>query len=228
MIYNMNCIQGAQQIEDETAALIIADPPYNLKYGGTNQNRQRKHRFNIMKNDDLPLADYRRFSLAWLKQAHRILKPGHHIYVCIDWRMYPDIVRWLRLTGFVVKNCIVWDKENFGLGWNYRYQHEFIIMAVKEAKKNRRIRSRNQSDIMRIPRIPGNHMVHPTEKPVDLMKRLIENSSEEGEYIVDFFAGSGVVPAAAEALNRKWDAFEIDPHWVEVTMNRLRNLINPK
>ncbi|MFD1774707.1 DNA-methyltransferase [Paenibacillus rhizophilus] len=167
------------------------------------------------------MADYRKFSLAWLKQAYRILKPCCHLYVCIDWRTYPDMVRWLRLTGFTVKNCIVWDKINMGLGWQYRYQHEFIILSVKGQQKVRRIRTRSQSDIMRIPRIHGNKTVHPTEKPVEMMKLLIENSSEEGEYIVDFFAGSGVVSVAAEEIGRKWDAFEIDQQWVEVTQSRI-------
>lgn len=108
-----------------------------------------------------------------------------------------------------------------GMGWQYRYQHEFLIMAVKGKKNVRRIRSRNQTDEWQIPRIPGNQTIHPTEKPIDLMKRIIENSTEENEYVVDLFAGSGVVPEAAENLNRKWDAFEIDSGWVQVSYKRL-------
>ncbi|MNB86515.1 Modification methylase RsrI [compost metagenome] len=108
-----------------------------------------------------------------------------------------------------------------GMGWQYRYQHEFIIMAVKGKKNVRRIHSRNQTDVWQIPRIPGNQTIHPTEKPIDMMKRIIENSSEEGEYVVDFFAGSGVVPKASEDLKRKWDAFEIDPGWFDVSTKRL-------
>jgi len=94
------------------------------------------------------------------------------------------------IIAFTIKYCIVWDKKNKGMGWQYRYQHELIIMAVKGTKNVRRIRTRNQTDIWQIPRIPGNKTIDPTEKPIDMMKRIIENSSEEGEYVVDFFAGS--------------------------------------
>lgn len=55
-----------------------------------------------------------------------------------------------------------------------------------------------------------------------MMKRIIENSSEEGEYVVDLFAGSGVVPDAAETLHRRWDAFEVDPGWYAVSTERLK------
>ncbi|GBG08084.1 putative site-specific DNA-methyltransferase [Paenibacillus agaridevorans] len=108
-----------------------------------------------------------------------------------------------------------------GLGWQYRYRHEFIIFAVKGERKNRRISTRSQSDIIRIPRIHGNKTEHPTEKPIALMQELIRNSSEEGELVVDLFAGSGVVPAAAEEERRQWTAFEIDQKWYDHTKQRL-------
>ncbi|MNC57981.1 Modification methylase DpnIIB [compost metagenome] len=133
------------------------------------------------------------------------------------------MARWLKITGFTIKNCIVWDKKNMGMGWQYRYQHEFIIMAVKGTKNVRRIRTRNQTDVWQIPRIPGIKTIHPTEKPIEIMKRLIENSSKEEEYVVDLFAGSGVVPEAAETLNRRWDAFEVDPGWYEISKERLQS-----
>lgn len=227
MLYLDSCIEGAQKvIADETVDLIIADPPYNLKFRGTTQTKNKKPRFHIFPNDNLTFPDYRRFCLAWLKQAYRILKPGSHVYIFIDWRTYPDMARWLKITGFTIKNCIVWDKKNMGMGWQYRYQHEFIIMAVKGTKNVRRIRTRSQTDVWQIPRIPGNQTIHPTEKPVDMMMRIIENSSEEGEYVVDFFAGSGVVPDAAAALNRRCDAFEVDPGWYAVSMERLKGEYN--
>ncbi|WP_138752827.1 DNA-methyltransferase [Paenibacillus sinopodophylli] len=148
-----------------------------------------------------------------------MLKPGRHIYVCIDWRMYADMVMWLRNTGFIVKNCIVWDKEHMGMGWQYRFRHEFIIFAVKADKRVRRISSRKQTDIWRIPRIHGNKTIHPTEKPVALLKEMIVNSTEPGELMVDFFAGSGVAEEAA------WKAFEIDFRWFEICKNRIQNVI---
>ncbi|MGO4699493.1 site-specific DNA-methyltransferase [Paenibacillus sp. 2TAB26] len=226
MLYNESCIEGSKKhLEDNSVDLLIADPPYNLRFGGTTQTKTKKPRFNIIENDMLSPAEYKRFCMQWIFQAYRVLKPGRHIYVCIDWRMYADMVIWLRNAGFIVKNCIVWDKEHMGLGWQYRYRHEFIIFAVKGDKRVRRISTRKQTDIWRIPRIHGNKTIHPTEKPVELLKEMIVNSSETGELMVDFFAGSGVAEEAAIITSRSWMAFEIDKNWYDVAMERIQKAL---
>ncbi|PWW01196.1 site-specific DNA-methyltransferase (adenine-specific)/modification methylase [Paenibacillus cellulosilyticus] len=222
MLYHASCIEGAKQyLENDSVDLLIADPPYNLQFGGTTQTKDKKPRFDVFPNDRLSPQAYQRFCMQWIYQAYRILKPGRHAYVFIDWRTYPDMVRWLRLAGFIIKNCIVWDKAVMGMGWQYRYQHELIIFAVKGEKRVRKVSSRRHSDVWRIPRIPGNRTAHPTEKPIELLKQIIELSSEAGEYVVDFFSGSGVAPVAAIELNRNWTAFELDEKWFEFSSNRI-------
>ncbi|OPA76727.1 site-specific DNA-methyltransferase [Paenibacillus selenitireducens] len=223
MIYNMDCIKGAQQyLEDESADLIVADPPYNLGFGGTTQTKTKKPRFNIIANDKLSDREFQRFTFSWLREAYRVLKTGRHIYVCIDWRMYPLMVLWMKKVGFTIKNCIVWDKEQMGMGWQYRYRHEFIILASKGKQKVRRISTRKATDVWRIPRISGNKTIHPTEKPASLLEPMILNSSEEGEHVVDFFVGSGPAYQAAVQHKREFTGFEIDPYHFENAVNRLK------
>lgn len=124
MLYFEDCIEGCKKyIPNDSADLVIADPPYNLKFGGTSMTKNKRPRFGTFANDDLSPAAYRKFFYGWIQQAYRILKPGRHFYVCIDWRTYPDMVRWLRINGFTIKNCIVWDKQHMGMGWQYRFQH---------------------------------------------------------------------------------------------------------
>ncbi|MEI7024719.1 DNA-methyltransferase [Paenibacillus sp. y28] len=225
MIYNMDCIQGAQQyLANDSVDLIITDPPYNLGFGGTNMTKIKRPRFDIIANDKLSPQEYQRFTLQWLFQAYRVLKPGRHIYVCIDWRMYPDMVRWMRRIGFVVKNCIVWNKEQMGMGYQYRFQHEFIIFAVKPDKKVRRIPKRSATDVWSVPRIQGNKTVHPTEKPAKLMDEMILNSSLEGELVADFFLGSGPVALATKQHGRELIGFEIDPKYFTLTTDRLAEM----
>ncbi|MBJ6362109.1 site-specific DNA-methyltransferase [Paenibacillus sp. MAHUQ-46] len=221
MLYNLDCVDGSEKIiDDESVDLLIADPPYNLGFGGTKHTKTKKPRFNIIANDQLSHRNYQRFTFQWLRQAYRILKPGRHIYVCIDWRMYPYMALWMRRVGFVIKNCITWNKVHMGMGHQYRFQHEFIIFAVK-GEKARRIRSRSATDIWSIPRISGNKTIHPTEKPVEVMQKMILNSSEPGEMVVDFFSGSGPVAEAVIRSGRELTAFEIDPHWYEVSKQRI-------
>lgn len=222
MIYNMDCIKGAQQyLEEESADLVIADPPYNLGFGGTSMTKIGKPRFNIIANDKLSDREFQRFTFAWLREAYRVLKTGRHIYVFIDWRMYPLMVLWMKKVGFTIKNCIVWDKERMGMGWQYRYRHEFIIFASKGKQKVRRVSTRKAADIWRIPRINGNKTIHPTEKPADLIEPMIVNSSEEGEHVVDFFVGSGPVFEAAINNDRKFTGFEIDELHYQNAINRI-------
>lgn len=226
MIYNMDCITGAQEhLSNESLDLIIADPPYNLGFGGTSMTKNKKPRFDIIANDQLSARDFQRFTLNWLREAYRALKTGRHIYVFIDWRMYPLMSLWMQKVGFTIKNCIVWDKVNMGMGWQYRYRHEFIIMAVKGKHKVRRISTRSDTDIWRIPRISGNKTIHPTEKPLELMERIVLNSSEEGELIGDFFLGSGPVIEAALKHDRDVTGFEIDPVHFDSSQKRFNETI---
>jgi len=221
VIHNVDCRNGCKEyLENDSVDLIVTDPPYNLGFGGTKLTKTKKPRFDVIANDHLTQQDYQRFTYEWLYQAHRVLKPGRHIYVFIDWRMYDLIVNWMRRVGFVVKNCIVWDKAHMGMGWQYRYRHEFIIFAVKGKKNVRRIPTRTETDIWKIPRISGNKTIHPTEKPLEIMERIILNSSEPGEHVVDLFVGSGPSAEAAHKCNRNFTGFEVDPIWHKVASER--------
>ncbi|WP_419877713.1 DNA-methyltransferase [Brevibacillus centrosporus] len=225
MIYNMDCIEGAKQlIKDDSVDLIVTDPPYNLGFGGTKLTKTKKPRFNIIANDRLSQKDYQRFTFQWLYQAYRILKPGRHIYVCIDWRMYPLMALWMQRVGFVIKNCIVWDKMQMGMGWQYRFRHEFVIFAVKGKQGARRIATRKATDVWSVPRISGNKTIHPTEKPPELIEPMILNSSQHGEVVVDFFLGSGSVAEAALKTGRDVIGFEVEPKYFKLTEERISNL----
>ncbi|ATO48393.1 DNA-methyltransferase [Brevibacillus laterosporus] len=221
MIYNMDCIAGAKQhLQDESIDLLIADPPYNLGFFGRKNPKTKKHRFNIIANDHLNPRNYQRFTFQWLREAYRVLKPGRHIYVFIDWRMYPLLYLWMQRVGFVIKNCVIWNKVHMGMGYQYRYQHEFIVFAVKGKSKERRIPNRRITDIWPIPKVAGQRMIHPTEKPVKLMEDIILNSSQEGETVADFFLGSGPTVEAANKLGRKITGFEIDEVYFNLASSR--------
>ncbi|MFB0830709.1 DNA methyltransferase [Brevibacillus laterosporus] len=56
-----------------------------------------------------------------LREAYRVLKPGRHIYVSIDWSMYLLFYLWMQCVGFTIKNCLVWNKVHMGMGWQYHY-----------------------------------------------------------------------------------------------------------
>ncbi len=224
-IYNIDCVKGARKyLEDDSVDLIVTDPPYNLNYGGTTSRRTKKPRFGQFANDHLTIREYYRFTRSWLEEAYRVLKPERHLYVFIDWRMYSYLFIWLQRVGFKIKNLVVWDKKYFGMGNYYRYQHELIIFAWKGKRAvPLRLRKRNVPDIWQIPKLSASSMIHPTEKPVEVMKRIIEYSSEPGELVVDFFAGSGASGEAAVELGRKYIGFELDEKYSLHGNGRIKN-----
>jgi site-specific DNA-methyltransferase (adenine-specific) len=115
-----------------------------------------------------------------------------------------------------------------GLGWQYRFQYEFILFAVKPNKGVCRIGTRRATDIWKFPRIPGGtKTIHPAEKPVDLLKMILLNITQEGEVVVDFFSGSG--PVAEAAWLTKWNLtdFEIDEIWYSVSRKRMGLSVSP-
>lgn len=243
MIYNLDCVPGAQMfLDDNSVDMIITDPPYNLGYGGTRQRRKGKEGFGKFANDELSETQYRTFTAAWLREAYRVLKPGRHIYVFIDWRQYPLMFWFMQHIGFNVKNCIVWDKVHMGLGWQYRYRHEFVIFAVKDSIKRRRpprslpaasvasgrtrrVANRSMTDILAVPKLSADKMTHPTEKPVELITPFVLQSSETGELVADFFVGSGSIAEAALREGRRFTGFEIAPIHFHNATKRMESCI---
>ena len=109
------------------------------------------------------------------------------------------------------------------MGQTYMSQFEYIIMIRKG--KHKRINNCGTSDVLNIPnkklKDENNKTIHDTEKPVDLMKILIENSSNEGDIVLDPFMGIGSTCVASKILNRQYIGFELDENYYSVANNRL-------
>lgn len=121
-----------------------------------------------------------------------------------------------------IKN-LIWVKDNKIMGQTYMSQFEYIIMIRKG--KHKRINNCGTSDVLNIPnkklKDENNKTIHDTEKPVDLMKILIENSSNEGDIVLDPFMGIGSTCVASKILNRQYIGFELDENYYSVANNRL-------
>jgi len=142
---------------------------------------------------------------------------GARAHWFIDWRMYPNLYGALESCGWIVKNLIVWDKQHFGMGANYRNQHELIIYAEKGGAD---FPTHATGNVIRCARVEGEN--HPTEKPVDLIWQIISASTVQGETIFDPFMGSGTTGVAAARLGRKFVGVEINENFFEVACERIR------
>ena len=192
--------------------LMTTDPPYGVEYepswrkrAGVNLN---KAKLGTVANDDR--ADWRE---AWN------LFPGSVAYVWHAGRHASTVQDSLTAAGFEVRSQIIWAKDRFALSrGHYHWQHEPCWYAVKGTAAWHG--DRKQSTLWQIAaRDDGGHG-HGTQKPVECMKRPIENNSSPGQAVYEPFSGSGTTIIAAEITGRSCHAIELMPQYIDVAVER--------
>lgn len=221
-LYHGDCIEIMQHIEH--VDLIIIDPPYSSGARQTNQLRSRGAMIRCEKfqnewfgTDNCSTNAFMFFMRGCAVLSFQKLKSGAHFYSFIDWRNYPILSNVLESAGIRINNLIVWDKEFFGMGNNYRQQHELVIFGSKGQPKD--CNMHNLSNVIRSKRKKQEN--HPTEKPINIYEDFIKMSTDEGDLVVDFFMGSGTAAAACERLKRKWIGIEISEPFCEDIAKRI-------
>jgi len=203
---------------DEPAQLLLTDPPYGCQYSGKTPRRLR-----IENDDEDGLPDLLRAAFAAIDT---VLAPGAPIYL-----FHPagpasmHFTDALREVGWEIRQGLVWVKDSMVLGHgDFHYRHEPLIYARKPGTPIGRGRAgwyggNAETSVFEIPR-PKANRDHPTAKPVELISRLMANSSTFGDVVLDPFLGSGTTIIAAERLSRRAFGVEIDPIYVEVAIAR--------
>lgn len=142
------------------------------------------------------------------------------MYFNTDWRTYPFLYPIIQ-NFFNVKNLIIWDYEWIKAGSHYRFSHEFIIYAVKGNAK--RTFSASERDVWRIRPInfTSKNKLHNAQKPIELVDKIITNSSNEGDIVLDTFMGSGTTAISCIRNNRNFIGFEIDEGYYKTCIERV-------
>lgn len=157
----------------------------------------------------------------WLPDIYRVLKPQTHCYLMINSRNLKELQIEAEKVGFKFCNLLVWVKNNQTPHKFYMSRTEFILMLRKG--RARYINNLGESNVFIYPNIMGNKL-HPTEKPVELMRDFIKNSTNEGDKVLDPFMGSGSTCLAAKELNREYYGFEIDEKYYDIAKKRIENV----
>jgi len=229
LFYNQDCISGAQEhLADNSVDLIITDPPYGISGDKLDKHYNRNESFVIDGYVEIPQAEYAEFSMKWIKQAERVLKPGGALYVVSGYTNLIDILNALRETSLKEVNHIIW-KYNFGVYTKTKYisSHYHILYYVKpkakhtfntfaryadheRSDKGGSANHEDREDVWMINREykPG-QVKNKNELPTALLTKMIQYSSQEGDMVCDFFLGSFSTAKVAKGLNRKAVGFEI-------------------
>ncbi|MGE3718081.1 MAG: site-specific DNA-methyltransferase [Bauldia sp.] len=194
--------------------LMVTDPPYGVSYDPAwRQEAGLADGSTIAKgkvlNDDR--ADWRE---AWS------LFPGDVAYVWHGALHAPVVADSLIASGFAIRTQIIWDKTRLVIGrGDYHWSHEPCWHAVRKGRTGHWFGGRNQTTVWQIPHRKS-ASGHGTQKPVECMKRPIENNSSPGQAVYEPFSGSGTTIIAAEITGRSCHAIELNPAYVDVAIRR--------
>lgn len=214
-IYMGDALALMRALPDCCVDLIFTDPPYKTITGGT-EHSKRNGRFKmfsnaspsndgkIFKHNDIAIADY-------LPELFRLLKPGCHCYVMINNLNLRELLNCGASVGFHFHNLLRWDKPNNSPNRWYMKDCEYIVFFGKKPAKTINHPGSKQGFAARFAK--DHTKTHPTEKPVELIRHYIENSSAPGDLVFDPFAGTGSTALAAVASGRRWLTCELDPEY---------------
>jgi DNA modification methylase len=200
-----------------TPLLMCTDPPYGVEYDPSWRNQvgaAKTKRTGKVLNDDR--ADWRE---AWA------LFPGEVAYVWHGALHAREVIESLEACGFSLRSQIIWAKERLVLSrGDYHWQHEPCAYAVKKTGKGHWAGDRKQTTLWQIPsKDQDAKTVHGTQKPVECMRRPIENNSSPGQAVYEPFMGSGTTLIAAEMSGRVCFGIELNPAYVDVAVERWQN-----
>lgn len=240
-----DCLEILKQIPDESIDLIVTDCPYKIVAGGVTLNNLGgvlravsdgtacSNKWIKKDLDDVPCAvrsgkmfKHNEISFSdWLPDIYRVLKQGSHCYIMINGRNLKDLQiaaeNAAKKGGFKFVNLLAWRKNNKTPNKYYMQQLEFVLLLRKGKARN--INNMGTSNCLDIPNIIGKK-THPTEKPVDLMKIFIENSSNEGDVILDPFMGSGSTGVACVNTGRNFIGIELDKQYFDIAEKRINKV----
>ena len=220
-LINDDCLNTMGGIADNSIDLIVTDVPYKTTARGNagNSGGMLQKKINkqgkVFSFNDISCKQY-------APEFYRILKDGTHCYVMCNHTNLIEMLNVFTNVGFKFVKCLIWNKGNKIMGQFYMNQFEYIMFFRKG--KAKKINNCGTSDILEVPnkktKINGKN-IHDTEKPIDLMKILIENSSKENEIVLDPFMGIGSTGVSCINTNRNFIGIELDEKYFEIAKKRI-------
>lgn len=248
-LYHGDCLEELKRFPENYFDMIFADPPYFLSSGSF--SCQNGKMVSVKKGDwDLSkgFQDDFNFHLNWIKECRRVLKPHGTIWVSGTYHSIYQCGFILQNTKYHILNDISWFKPNAAPNLSCRFftaSHETLIWARKEKKAKHTF---NYQDIkngdwsedefkkpylqmrsvwsMATPKKEEKQFgKHPTQKPLDLLKRIILASTKEGDIVLDPFTGSSTTGVAANLHKRKFVGIDSDKDYLNLSLQRLNALV---
>lgn len=244
ILYNSDCLNILKQLPENSVDMVFADPPYLLSNGGFSVHAGRRVSVNKGEWDKSNgLKKDFEFHLEWIQAVKRVLKPSGTLWISGTYHSIYQCGFALQVAGFHVLNDIAWFKPNASPNLSCRFftaSHETIIWARKD-KKAKHIFNYDlmkngtwPEDALKKPGLQMRSVwsmgtpkpaekkfgKHPTQKPIDLLKRIILASTNEGDIILDPFTGSSTTGIVANAFKRKFIGIDLEEKYLKLSIKR--------
>lgn len=247
-ILSGDCIEIMRGIPDASVDAVFADPPYNLQLGAKTLYRPEDQTAARAVRDEwdsfASSAEYNEFTCAWLTECKRVLKPDGCLWTIGSYHNIFRVGSVLQDLGFWILNDIVWVKTNpmpNFRGTRFTNAHETLIWAtptktgkytfnyetMKKLNGGKQMRSDWDINIcLGEERIKGadGKSLHNTQKPMDLLRRVVLSSTKPGDIILDPFVGSGTTAAVARELGRQFIGIDRDETYVAAARERVKSI----
>lgn len=218
---------------DEKAQMVFTDPPYNVPVKGHICGLGKvQHEEFVMASGEMSEEEFTHFLTDVTGNLAAFSGDGSIHYICMDWRHMGELLAAGRVSYAELKNLVVWNKDNGGMGAFYRSKHELVFVFKNgsaahinnfELGQHGRYRT-NVWDYAGVNSLKSERAeelaMHPTVKPVAMVADAIRDCSRRGGIVLDAFSGSGTTIMAAEQTGRRGRAIELDPRYVDVAIRR--------
>jgi site-specific DNA-methyltransferase (adenine-specific) len=244
-LYRADCFEFmdilVQKYQDNLFDMIFADPPYFLSNGGITCHAGKMVKVDKGKWDKTngPEINHE-FNTGWLSRCQKLLKPDGTIWVSGTYHVIHSVGYAMQQLGMKILNDITWEKPNPPPNLSCRYfthSTETIIWAAKNGKSKhcfnyptmRKMNNGKQMKSVWALTAPGTGEKlfgrHPTQKPVQLLERIVLASTHDGDLVFDPFSGSSTTGVAAINLKRKFWGTELEPEFIALSVKRLEQAV---
>jgi len=248
-LYQGDCIKIMSKWPTKSINLVFADPPYNLSGNGLKWQGNKTGGDWFMMNEEwdrMTEPEYLQFTKDWISGCKRLLKDNGSIYISCTYHNIAEIMFVLKQLSFKINNVITWQKTNAMPNMTKRvftHSSEFVVWAVKEKKwifhyeelktinpdRQKDGSLKQMRDVWPMPLVQGKERLrgekgralHPTQKPEEMLKRIIIASSNKDDIVLDPFVGSGTTVVVAKRLGRCWVGIEKNKEYIGMAKRRL-------
>ena len=238
-IYNDDCLEGMKKIEDNSVDLIITDPPYEHVKGGM---KSKKYNVGTWKSDSYmneKMSDFKKEDIFNFLDVSITKMKKVNMYIFCSKLQLAHYFDYLNKNKKLKYDLLVWDKSSDDGKYSMKSSKfftqdiEYIIRIYESGVSLNKVwnEERTKSDsryYMKRQKFKQPKGKHGTMKPVKLIERFIELSSNENDIVLDPFMGSGTTAIACLNTNRNYIGFELDKKYCELANNRIKEFISEK